>query len=100
MANKTDKNRDKKRTYDYPLTFQEALENVMSGKGWAQGDGFPDGVIMMCEGGMFMRGKDYLHIHNFTLKSHEQKQPIHITTSLMAQKFRMVSTQPDAERRV
>lgn len=91
---------NEKKAYEYPLTFQEALQNVMDGKGWAQGDGFADGVIMMCEGGMFMRGKDHLHIHNFGCRGDEQKSPIYITKNLMTQKFRMVSTQPDAERRV
>lgn len=84
---------------EYPLTFQEALENVMAGNGWAQGEEFRDGVIMMEKGGMFMRGKEHLHIHSFDSDIEFEKTPILITQGLIRQKFRMVSTQADAMRK-
>lgn len=84
----------------YTLGFQEALEQVMDGKGWAQGEHFADGVIMMEKGGMFIDGRDHLHVHDFKAERGNQKSDIQITKNLMMQKFRIVRTQADAERKI
>ncbi|KAA1254749.1 hypothetical protein F0M16_10810 [Vibrio cholerae] len=84
----------------YTLSFQEALEQVMGGKGWAQGEHFDDGVIMMEMGNMFIDGRDYLHVHDFKAERGNQKSDFWITKNLMMQKFRIVRTQADAERKI
>ncbi|OXX44823.1 hypothetical protein B9J93_12660 [Vibrio sp. V17_P4S1T151] len=84
----------------YTLSFQEALEQVMDGKGWAQGEQFANGVIMMEKSAMFIDGRDYLHVHDFKSERRNQKSDIQITKNLMMQKFRIVSTQADAERKI
>lgn len=84
----------------YPLTFQNALNALMNGQGWIQGDNFADGVVIMKERGYGVQGKDHAHFHNFNISGSDAKFPLEITNMLYQQNFRIVTSQPDAERRV
>lgn len=88
-----------KSAINYPLSFQEALEKVMNGEGWAQGEGFKDGVIMMERGSSFMDGLDHLHVHDFNASFGERKSPLQISQNLIRQRFRLVTTQSEAMRK-
>lgn len=84
----------------YNLTFQEALEAIMNDNAWAQGENFRDGIIIMAKGGLFINGFDFLHIHDFKTKlSESSKSDFQLTKGAMQQKYRLVSTQFDAERK-
>lgn len=84
--------------YNYDLTFTEALEVLTSGKGWVQGEDFAAGVVLMFDSGSV--GKDYVHVHDFTVAFKDSKWNLQITRGILLQKYRIVTTQPDAERRV
>ncbi|MCY9866462.1 hypothetical protein OTK49_28385 [Vibrio coralliirubri] len=83
----------------YPLSFSEALDKVMNGEGWAQGERFKDGLIMMERGSSFMNGASYLHTHDFSATATESKAPIMINQSLISQRFRIITTQFEAMRK-
>lgn len=83
----------------YPLSFQEALEKVMNGDGWAQGEGFNDGEIMMERGSSFIDGLDHLHIHDFNASFGERKSTLQINQNLIRQRFRLVTTKYEAMRK-
>lgn len=84
-----------KKKYTYDLTFQEVLEELFEEDSpcWYQGENFRDGVVFLKQWGdlrerVFIPGKSYI-----------QDIPI-ITQGVYNQKYRRVTTQPDAERRV
>lgn len=80
----------------YNLTFQEALQEVMEGNGWMQGEDFAEGVVFMIGDSFGLKGRPWLFMHDF--KSNHQADPI-ITSGVYNQKFRIVQTQPDAMKK-
>ena len=80
---------------EYTLSFNDAIDLVVNKGKWIQGEHFIDGLIMMCKGNFTLSGLHYLHTHSFEDGS---KDAVYITTGLMSQKFRVVSTQCDAMR--
>lgn len=83
----------------YNLTFQEALQSVMNGDGWAQGDNFANGVVIMKDKGCGVDGLDHAHIHNFNILGKDAKFPLEINNMLYLQQYRIVRTKFDADRR-
>lgn len=81
--------------YTYDLTFQDVLKELFEEDSpcWYQGENFRDGVVFLKQWGdlrerVFIPGKSYI-----------QDTPI-ITIGVYTQKYRRVTTQADAERRV
>lgn len=83
----------------YELTFYEALDVLVNNKGWVQGEQFSDGIVLMFDDHQRL-GKDYIHCHDFTLPSHSCKFSLSISRNILSQKYRVVHTQPDAERKL
>lgn len=83
----------------YELTFNEALDVVIKNKGWVQGEQFANGVVIMFDNHRWL-GKDYIHVHDFTLSASDCKSPLSIKRGILSQKYRVVNTQPDAERKL
>lgn len=82
----------------YELSFTEALQVLEKGEGWVQGEYFSDGVVLMFDtNGWTGFSRDYLHVHDFS--SRVMKSALQITQGIMSQKYRIVRTQPDAERK-
>lgn len=87
-------------TSEYTLSFHEALQAIFENDSWAQGEEYADGVILMAKGGLFIRGRDELHLHDFKAKlSKDEKFALSISKNAINQKYRLVSTQFDAERK-
>jgi hypothetical protein len=82
----------------YELTFTEAMQVLINKEGWVQGEDFSTGVVLMFDSGSV--GKDYIHVHDFTLDYFDCKWALQITRGTLSQKYRVVSTQPDAERKI
>ncbi len=81
--------------YTYNLTFQEVLEELFEEDSpcWYQGENFRDGVV-------FLKAFGSLRERIFTAKfDWEQDTPI-ISQNVYTQKYRRVTSQADAERRV
>lgn len=85
----------------YELTFYEALDILVNNKGWVQGENFADGVVLMIdEEGYTGYSKDYVHVHDFSSNRGAVKSELQITYGVVSQKYRVVCTQPDAERKL
>lgn len=82
----------------YELTFYEALDVLVNNKGWVQGEYFADGVVLMFDNGSV--GLDYIHCHDFRGSFRDSKEQLQITRGILYQKYRVVRTQPDAERKL
>ncbi len=77
---------------EYTLTFLEALEILMKDEGWIQGNEFADGLI-------YKLGKDgIVKCVNFMADSKDREYNAMLTTGVYRQMYRIVHTQPDAER--
>lgn len=77
---------------EYTLTFSEALDILMKDEGWIQGDDFADGVI-------YKLGKDgIVKCVNFFVDSKDREYNAMLTSGIYRQKYRIVHTQPDAQR--
>ena len=81
--------------YIYDLTFQDVLKELFEEDSpcWYQGENFQDGVVFLKQWGdlrerIFTTGMGW-----------QQDTPI-ITTNVYDQKYRRVTSQADAERRV
>lgn len=81
--------------YIYDLTFQEVLKELFEENSpcWYQGENFQDGVVFLKQWGdlkerIFTTGFDW-----------QQDTPI-ISQNVYAQKYRRVTSQADAERKV
>lgn len=81
----------------YELSFTEAIRALEKGEGWVQGEHFSDGVVLMFDKGS--SANDYIHVHDFTVDYKSSKFNLQITRSILSQKYRIVCTQPDAERK-
>lgn len=85
----------------YELTFYEALDVLVNNKGWVQGENFADGVVLMIHGeGYVGYSKGYVHVHDFSTYRGARKSELQITHGVISQKYRVVYTQPDAERKL
>lgn len=85
----------------YGLTFYEALDVLVNNEGWVQGEYFADGVVLMIdEEGYVGYSKNYIHVHDFSSNKGSVKSELQITQGVIAQKYRVIRTQPDAERKV
>lgn len=80
----------------YELSFTEALRVLEYNEGWVQGEQFGDGVVLMFDKGTLAR--DYIHVHDFTVGYKSSKFDLQITRTILEQKYRVVHTQPDAQR--
>lgn len=82
--------------YTYDLTFQDVLKEIFEEDStcWYQGENFQDGVV-------FLKAFGSLRERIFTADKFgwEQDTPI-ISQNVYTQKYRRVTTQADAERRV
>lgn len=81
--------------YIYDLTFQEVLKEIFEENSpcWYQGENFQDGVV-------FLKAFGSLRERIFTAKfDWEQDTPI-ISQNVYTQKYRRVTSQSDAERRI
>ncbi len=83
-----------KKSIQYPLSFTEALEILMKNEGWIQGDNFADGVVFKLDKTGLVKQC------NFTDKSHDREYNAMLTTGVYSQNYRVVTTQPDAERKI
>ena len=81
----------------YELDFYEAMKMAMANECWLQGEDFKAGVVM-CFGksGMGRINVDCLSAYDFNTGC---SWPIEITGTIIKQKFRVVSTQPDAMKK-
>ena len=81
--------------YTYDLTFQDVLREIFEEDSpcWYQGENFQDGVVFLKTFGS-LRERIFI-----TDMDWEQDTPI-ITTGVYTQKYRRVTSQADAERRV
>lgn len=85
----------------YELTFYEALDVLVKNEGWVQGENFADGVVLrMFEEGYVGYSKNYVHVHDFSANRGSVKSELQITHGVIAQKYRVVCTQSDAERKL
>ncbi len=81
--------------YTYDLTFQQVLKEIFEEDSpcWYQGENFQDGVV-------FLKAFGSLRERIFTAKfDWEQDTPI-ISHNVYTQKYRRVTSQADAERRI
>lgn len=83
-----------KKSIKYPLSFTEALEVLMKNEGWIQGDNFADGVVFKLDESGLVKHCDFLN------KSHDREINAMLTIGVYSQNYRIVHTQPDAERRI
>lgn len=81
----------------YNLDFYEAMKMAMANECWIQGGDFKAGVVMCFgNGGIGQVNVDCLSAYDFNTGC---IWPIQITGNLIKQKFRSVSTQPDAMKK-
>ena len=83
------------KNYIYDLTFQEVLKEIFEEDSpcWYQGENFQNGVV-------FLKQFGYLIERIFTPEfDYQQDTPI-ISPGVYTQKYRRVTSQADAERKV
>lgn len=83
--------------YTYDLTFQDVLKELFEENSpcWYQGENFRDGVVFLKQFGD-LRERIFTTDNKF---GWEQDTPI-ISQNVCTQKYRRVTTQADAERKV
>lgn len=84
----------------YELTFNEALDVLINNKGWVQGEHFADGVVLIYGTPSICLDLVYLRDFNLPSCTNGSRSPLQITRGVLSQKYRVVTTQPDAERKL